>query len=321
MLRRIFPVCVFVYLLYVQYAYCYVVCKTGIYDSGRRSAGVGLIVGEAVLVALLLASWALLFVAGPGSLPVAVPPYNLNSYYANGQLYVRGELDEKSPRPALLVRPVPFHQDVTLTPLLHAGPLHPAFRPLLSLHRHNRSAEQLRVVSVLCVVLRAALFLHLGVDVCVFRGCAQLRPAPHPAPGRAAHDRRQRAVHAAAADAQHVDRPHFPAQRDQHRLPAAQQGPAVQIHAWLAPVEAEKHSIASQNYQRTGPHGTRQLPAVRQRRASGRAQRACRAASPGNNPPLQQGVSGKCSGLVQQPQIHRCAGNRCVRVRNVVSAV
>ncbi|KAG7816108.1 hypothetical protein KL928_005074 [Ogataea angusta] len=224
-------------------------------------------------------------------------------------------------RPALLVRPVPFHQDVTLTPLLHAGPLHPAFRPLLSLHRHNRGAEQLRVVSVLCVVLRAALFLHLGVDVCVFRGCAQLRPAPHPAPGRAAHDRRQRAIHAAAADAQHVDRPHFPAQRDQHRLLAAQQGPAVQIHAWLAPVETEKHSIASQNYQRTGPHGTRQLPAVRQRRASGRAQRACRAASPGNNPPLQQRVSGKCSGLVQQPQIHRCAGNRCVRVRNAVSAI
>ncbi|OBA13985.1 uncharacterized protein OGAPODRAFT_78294 [Ogataea polymorpha] len=96
-LRRVFPFGVLLYLLYVQYAYCYVVCKQNIYDSGWHAAGVGLIVGEAVLVVLLLASWALMFVAGPGSLPVAVPPYNLNSYYANGQLYVRGELDEKSP--------------------------------------------------------------------------------------------------------------------------------------------------------------------------------------------------------------------------------
>ncbi|KAG7865357.1 hypothetical protein KL918_004599 [Ogataea parapolymorpha] len=273
MLRRIFPVGVLLYLLYIQYAYCYVVCKQNIYDSGWHSAGVGLIVGEAVLVALLLASWALMFVAGPGSLPVAVPPYNLNSYYANGQLYVRGELDEKSPSvvddAALIAPPQMF--------LCNADGL-----PFWCAH----GAEQLRVVSVLCVVLRAAFFLHFSVDVCIFQGCAQLRPAPNPAPGRAAHDRRQRAVHATAVDAEHVDRPHFRAQRDQHRLSAAQQGPTVQIHAWLTPVKAEKHSISSQNYQRRGPHRTRQLPAVRQRRASGRTQRACRAAGAGNSPSL-----------------------------------
>ncbi|KAG7898264.1 hypothetical protein KL935_004414 [Ogataea polymorpha] len=189
-LRRVFPFGVLLYLLYVQYAYCYVVCKQNIYDSGWHAAGVGLIVGEAVLVVLLLASWALMFVAGPGSLPVAVPPYNLNSYYANGQLYVRGELDEKSPS----------------------------------------------------VVDDAALIAPPQIFLC-------------------------------NAD-------------DQHRLSAAQQGPAVQIHAWLTPVKTEKHSIPSQNYQRRGPHRAPQLPAVRQRRASGRTQRPRRAAGAGNSPSL-----------------------------------
>ncbi|KAG7878082.1 hypothetical protein KL937_004230 [Ogataea polymorpha] len=278
-LRRVFPFGVLLYLLYVQYAYCYVVCKQNIYDSGWHAAGVGLIVGEAVLVVLLLASWALMFVAGPGSLPVAVPPYNLNSYYANGQLYVRGELDEKSPSvvddAALIAPPQIFLCNADGLPFWCAQ-----CRSIKTLRAHHSSAHgrciprfdhyclyigtivaQNNYVWFLCFVsCFEMLFFYILVSTFAFSK-AVLSYGRH------------RILHPAAL-------------LMIHRLSAAQQGPAVQIHAWLTPVKTEKHSIPSQNYQRRGPHRAPQLPAVRQRRASGRTQRPRRAAGAGNSPSL-----------------------------------
>ncbi|KAH3666819.1 hypothetical protein OGAPHI_003268 [Ogataea philodendri] len=39
----------------------------------------------------------MIFLKGPGSISVKVPPYNLNKYYSNGQLYLQNKLDPKEP--------------------------------------------------------------------------------------------------------------------------------------------------------------------------------------------------------------------------------
>lgn len=84
-IRKSVPLWVLGWISYLEYAFSYRFCAQRVLDLKTR---IGLIVGFNVLITVAFISWILVHLVGPGSLQVKVPPYNLHSYFKNGQKYI-----------------------------------------------------------------------------------------------------------------------------------------------------------------------------------------------------------------------------------------
>lgn len=83
--RPIFPTCVVLFMAYAQWAYSYYFCYSHIYQkSGDKSSMIAFLVITNTLWLILLLSWVLVIILGPGSQDVQVNPYDLDCYASNG---------------------------------------------------------------------------------------------------------------------------------------------------------------------------------------------------------------------------------------------
>ncbi|VUG19501.1 DEBR0S5_04412g1_1 [Brettanomyces bruxellensis] len=87
-LQRFTPLCVVALLGFLEYSFSYEFSYKCVHP---RSASIGLIVIFNVLLTLIFGLWFAVLYSGPGFIECQIPPYDLDSFFKNGQKYIKDQ--------------------------------------------------------------------------------------------------------------------------------------------------------------------------------------------------------------------------------------